>query len=120
MTTANESETKVAETAAETKPKATKKAAARKAAPAKKASAKAGAKKPAATKTDVKPGLIYEREYKGKAYTLKFTERDDRVVFQLKGGGTFNSLTAAAKHVTEYPSISGVAFWGDPVAAPES
>ena len=34
-------------------------------------------------------------------------------MFKLRGGETYASLTAAAKGVTEYPSISGPAFWGE-------
>lgn len=74
--------------------------------PAKKASAKRAAAPP-------KAGLVYEREYKGKTYQLTSAEKDGRVVYRLRGGDDYDSLTAAAKAVTEYPSISGPAFWGE-------
>jgi hypothetical protein len=74
--------------------------------PAKKAAAKRAATPP-------KAGLVYEREYKGKAYHLTSAEKDGKVVYHLRGGDDYDSLTAAAKAVTEYPSISGPAFWGD-------
>jgi hypothetical protein len=71
------------------------------------------ATKASKAKGGVKAGRTFERKFKGKTYTLITIERDERVVFQLKGGKVFTSLTAAAKAVTNYPSISGVAFWGD-------
>jgi len=60
-----------------------------------------------------KAGLVYEREYKDKKYVLTSAEKDGKVVYHLRGGDTYDSLTAAAKAVTEYPSISGPAFWGE-------
>lgn len=60
-----------------------------------------------------KAGLVYEREYKGKTYQLTSAEKDGQVVYHLRGGDDYDSLTAAAKAVTEYPSISGPAFWGE-------
>lgn len=84
---------------------------ARQDAPAKKASAKT--KRRAPSPKGARPGTIFEREYKGKTYTLTAIERDGRPMFQLKGGKVFNSLTAAAKAVTGYPSISGLVFWGE-------
>ncbi len=88
--------------------------------PAKKEAAK---KEPAAKPTKAaakkrgrasspKAGLVYEREYKGKKYVLRSVEHDGKVIFKVRGGETYDSLTAAAKGVTEYPSISGPAFWG--------
>ncbi|HTW66020.1 MAG TPA: hypothetical protein VME17_15445 [Bryobacteraceae bacterium] len=71
---------------------------------------------PAAKKArpaSVHAGLVYEREYKGKKYVLRSLEKDGTVVFKLRGGEAYSSLTAAAKAVTSYPSISGVAFWGE-------
>jgi len=60
-----------------------------------------------------KAGLIYERAYKGKSYRLtSAADKDGKVSYKLRGGETYDSLTAAAKAVTQYPSISGPAFWG--------
>lgn len=53
-----------------------------------------------------KPGTTLTRTFKGKAYELKVT-KDGFVL----GDVTFHSLTAAAKAVTQYPSISGPRFW---------
>jgi hypothetical protein len=87
------------------------------------ATPKASTKQPAkASKKDArkkrspeppKAGLVYEREYKGKTYQLTSAEKDGQVVYHLRGGDDYDSLTAAAKAVTEYPSISGPAFWGE-------
>ncbi|HTW66212.1 MAG TPA: DUF2924 domain-containing protein [Bryobacteraceae bacterium] len=60
-----------------------------------------------------KAGLVYEREYKDKKYVLTSADKDGKVVYHLRGGDTYDSLTAAAKAVTQYPSISGPAFWGE-------
>jgi hypothetical protein len=68
-----------------------------------------------APRSSAKAGLIYEREYKGKKYVLRSVEQDGKITFKLRGGETYDSLTAAAKGVTEYPSISGPAFWGEGV-----
>ena len=58
--------------------------------------------------------MIYERAYKGKSYRLtSAADKDGKVSYKLRGGETYDSLTAAAKGVTEYPSISGPAFWGE-------
>jgi len=89
-------------------PKASRVAKKEPAKPTKKASAKKRA--PA---VNAKAGLTYEREYKGKKYVLRSLEQDGKVAFKLRGGETYDSLTAAAKAVTEYPSISGPAFWGE-------
>jgi len=51
-------------------------------------------------------GTTLTRTFKGETYALKVTEGG----FVL-GKENFRSLTAAAKHVTRYPSISGVRFW---------
>jgi hypothetical protein len=77
-----------------------------------KSSKKQGAKKRAPAGS-AKAGLIFEREYKNKKYVLRSVEHDGKVAFKLRGGETYDSLTAAAKAVTEYPSISGPAFWGE-------
>ena len=87
------------------------------------ATPKAGKKQPVkASKKDArkkrapeapKAGLVYEREYKGKTYHLTSADKDGKVVYRLRGGDDYDSLTAAAKAVTEYPSISGPAFWGE-------
>ena len=79
--------------------------------PAKPAKTQAAEKR--APTARVKAGLVYEREYKGKKYGLRTIEHDGKVAFKLRGGETYDSLTAAAKAVTEYPSISGPAFWGE-------
>ena len=74
---------------------------------------KVAKKKKRAPAPRAKAGLVYEREYKGKAYQLTSAEKDGKVVYHLRGGEHYDSLTAAAKAVTEYPSISGPAFWGE-------
>lgn len=64
------------------------------------------AKKRAATAAP-KAGAAIEREFKGKTYKLRVTDEGYAI-----GKKTFKSLTAAAKHVTGYPSVSGPRFWG--------
>jgi hypothetical protein len=59
-------------------------------------------------------GNTYERKYNGKTYVLTAVERDGNAAFQLKGGKSFDSMTAAAKAVTGYKAISGPAFWAPP------
>lgn len=51
-------------------------------------------------------GKSITREFKGKTYELKVTADG----FAL-GDVHFRTLTAAAKAVTKYPSVSGVRFW---------
>ena len=65
---------------------------------------KAATKRPKATAPAV--GTTIERAFKGEAYRLRVTA--DGFVL---GKETFRSLTAAAKAVTKYPSVSGVRFW---------
>jgi hypothetical protein len=59
----------------------------------------------------------YERVFRGKTYMLLTIERDGKAAFQVKGGKTFDSMTAAAKSVTGYKAISGPAFWARKKAA---
>jgi len=75
--------------------------------------AKKQAARKRAPRNSAKAGLTYEREYKGKKYVLRSVEQDGKIAFKLRGGESYDSLTAAAKGVTEYPSISGPAFWGE-------
>ena len=72
----------------------------------KKNAAKNRAASKRATTASPKPGTTLERTYKGKTYNLRVTDAG----FAL-GKRTFKSLTAAAKHVTQYKSINGVRFW---------
>ena len=58
-----------------------------------------------------RPGAVFEREYRGKSYSLRAVEEGGELVYRL-GNKKFDSLTAAAKDVTGYASISGPAFWG--------
>lgn len=74
--------------------------------------AKKKAAKRAPKPTAPKAGTVIERTFKGKAYKLRIT--DDGYAI---GKKTFASLTAAAKHVTGYPSVSGPRFWGTDEAA---
>ena len=61
-----------------------------------------------------KPGTKLTREFKGKTVTVQVTEEGFRY-----GGKTYHSLTALAKHITGYPSISGPAFFGLTTTAKE-
>lgn len=58
-----------------------------------------------------RPGAVFEREYKGKSYSLRVADEDGGLVYRI-GSKKYDSLTAAAKDVTGYASISGPAFWG--------
>ena len=58
-----------------------------------------------------RPGVVFEREYKGKSYSLRVADEDGGLVYRI-GSKKYESLTAAAKDVTGYASISGPAFWG--------
>lgn len=53
------------------------------------------------------PGTTIEREYKGKRYKVEVLERGFR-----HDGKEWRSLTAIAKAVTGYASISGTLFFG--------
>lgn len=77
--------------------KAARKKAARKKTARKRKTAQAGA---------LATGDVLERTFKGKTYRLRVTEEG----FVL-GKKTFRSLTAAAKHVTGYKSVSGTRWW---------
>jgi len=57
-----------------------------------------------------RPGTVFEREYKGKNYSLRAVKGGGELVYRL-GNKKFDSLTAAAKDVTGYDAISGPAFW---------
>jgi len=58
-----------------------------------------------------RPGAVFDRAYKGKSYSLRAVEEGGERVYRL-GIKKFDSLTAAAKDVTGYASISGPVFWG--------
>ena len=58
-----------------------------------------------------RPGAVFEREYKGKRYSLRVVEEGGELRYRL-GSKKFASFTAAAKDVTGYTSISGPMFWG--------
>jgi len=58
-----------------------------------------------------RPGAVFGRDYKGKSYKLRAVEENGKLAFRL-GSKKFDSLTAAAKDVTGYASISGPMFWG--------
>ena len=81
--------------------------------PAKPAKKQAARKR--APRNSAKAGLTYEREYKGKKYVLRSVEQDGKIAFKLRGRESYSSLTAVAKAITGYPSISGVEFWGEGV-----
>lgn len=63
------------------------------------------------------PGTVLEREFKGKVH--KVTVKEDGFEY---GQKTYRSLTAVAKAVSGYVSISGTLFWGiaKPAAAPKT
>ena len=85
-------------------PPAKKKATPKRRTTASKAKAKAAPKKaPAAAP---KPGTTLTRKFKNKVYELKVTA-DGYALGDMK----FRTLTAAAKAVTSYPSVSGPRFW---------
>jgi hypothetical protein len=73
-----------------------------------KATKAAATKKPRAPRDPQAPavGTTIERTFKGETYRLKVTAEGYAL-----GDVTFRTLTAAAKHVTKYPSISGPRFW---------
>ena len=62
---------------------------------------------PTAKRTALSVGGTIERVFRGKTIKLTVTKDGFRI-----GKTTYRSLTAAAKAVTKYPSISGPSFFG--------
>ena len=66
----------------------------------------------ARTTAATKPGATLTREFKGKKHVVKVTA--DGLVYC---GKTYATLTAVAKAITKYPSISGPRFFGTDAAS---
>lgn len=62
---------------------------------------------------NLREGMILEKKYYGKMYTLLIVRKGTELQFKL-GEHIFSSLTAAARHVcgNETQQISGPKFWG--------
>jgi hypothetical protein len=62
----------------------------------------------------IREGMVLDKKYRGRPYSLRVTRNGDRLQFRL-GNKVFSSLTAAAKYVSggEH-EINGPRFWGAP------